>query len=43
MTKTGDNRLRWSWIRSKRVRISIRFVFRENGIAMEARRDAGRD
>src|ERR1035438_4745042 len=40
MTKTGDNTLRWSRIRSKGVKISIRFVFGESGIAMEARKGA---
>jgi hypothetical protein len=30
MMKTGDNVLRWNWMRSKRVGISIRFVWNEN-------------
>ena len=30
--KTGDNVLRWNWMRSKRVRISIRFVWHGNDI-----------
>jgi hypothetical protein len=30
--KTGDNILSWNWMRSKRVEISIRFVW--NGLAV---------
>src|SRR5216683_6305575 len=40
ITKTGGNTLKWSWIRSKRVRISIRFVFHENGMVREAEKGA---
>ena len=34
--KTGDNILRWNWMRKKRVRISIRFVWRGNDIAVSS-------
>jgi hypothetical protein len=29
--KIGDNILRWNWMRSKKVKKSIRFVLRGNG------------